>query len=83
MREGEEGRVEIEKDDGCQQIEAMKVFLLWFDRFSCGTTPKDTVEIDRRETGVGVFKLPSRSFAGTSAGGGHRKNVCRSESVGD
>lgn len=41
------------------------------------------MEIDCRETGVGVFKLPSRSFAGTSAGGGHRKNGCRSESVGD
>lgn len=81
---GEEGGVEIEKDDGCQQSEAMKVFfLLWFDRFSCGTTPQDTVEVDHRETGVGVFKLPSCSFAGSSAGGGHRKNGRRSESVGD
>lgn len=37
--------------------------------FSCGTTPKDTVEMDPRETGLGVFKLPSCSFASTSAGG--------------
>lgn len=37
--------------------------------FSCGTTPKDTVEMDPGETGPGVFKLPSRSFASTSAGG--------------
>lgn len=39
--------------------------------------------MDHRETRVGVFKLPSRSFAGTSAGGRHRKNRGKSESVGD
>lgn len=58
-------------------------FLLGFDRFSYGTTPKDTVETDRRETGVGVFKLPSCSFAELLLGVGHRKHGCRSESAGE
>lgn len=58
----------MEKDDGCQeQDETGKVGNPW-------------KEMDRRESRVGVFRLPPHSLASTSAGGGHRKNGCGSES---